>query len=50
MPVKANGRLIVRTLEIFQDVEDAEKWLSSPNRLLHGETPLKDLTSLPKTC
>ena len=43
MLVKINGKLIVRTLQVFQSVERAETWLRSPNQMLQGLTPLEAL-------
>ena len=43
MDVKVYGRYSVRAVEVFQDVEVAERWLKSPTRLLDGRSPLQAL-------
>lgn len=35
------GWLIVRTTRVFEDLEYADQYLKTPNRLLNGMTPLE---------
>ena len=43
MTSKISGRLIVRSLRVFQDANRAEIWLNASNALLQGRTPLEAL-------
>ncbi|MEM7224951.1 MAG: MbcA/ParS/Xre antitoxin family protein [Pseudomonadota bacterium] len=45
MEPETSGKLIVRAVEVFRDVDDAARWLKSPNRLLDGKTPLEAQSS-----
>ena len=39
--VKTYGRLTVRAVRAFRDVEKAERWLKSPMPSLDGRSPLE---------
>ncbi|MDJ0945670.1 MAG: MbcA/ParS/Xre antitoxin family protein [Kiloniellales bacterium] len=45
MHVKTYGRLTVRAVRAFRDVEKAERWLKSPTHLLDGRSPLEAVAS-----
>ena len=45
VPVKVSGRLMVRAIHTFSNPDQAQAWLRSPNKLLHGETPLQAMKS-----
>ncbi len=45
MHVKSYGRLTVKAVRAFRDVDQAERWLKSPTRLLDGRSPLEALES-----
>ncbi len=46
MHANENERLIARAVEVFEDSEQAELWLRSPNALLRGRTPLQALDAI----
>ena len=45
MHLGTNAMLMARAVEALRDVEQAEHWLRSPNRLLDGKTPLEAQSS-----